>query len=40
MRGLAAVATGLAGTWEGWLVFPVVFFGGVWLLAWADAAPR
>ena len=40
MRGLATVATGLGGTREGWLVFPVVFFGGVWLLAGAASAPR
>ena len=37
---LATAATWLAGTPEGWLVFPVVFFGGVWLLAWVAAAPR
>ena len=37
---LATLATWLAGTPEGWLVFPVVFFGGVWLIAWVDSAPR
>ena len=38
--GLAAVATRLAGSPYDLLVFLAVFLGGVWLFAWADAAPR
>jgi hypothetical protein len=37
---LATAATWLADTAEGRLVFPVVFFGGGWLLAGVDAGPR